>query len=163
MYFAAIATSPMPRTTQIVYFIQAGTDGPVKIGFSQNFEVRFNALKRQNHNELTVLRTIPGDRLSEERFLFYFAHLRIRGDWFSYHPAMLTLTVDQIERDKLLRVSAVREWRARLGFSQTEAAKALGYSTSRFCVYDQGKESPPRKMLIAMRGIEYELMRNVAA
>jgi transcriptional regulator with XRE-family HTH domain len=47
----------------------------------------------------------------------------------------------------------VREWRDRLGFTQRDAAALLGYSKSRFCVYDRGEETPHREMLLAMKSI----------
>jgi DNA-binding XRE family transcriptional regulator len=47
----------------------------------------------------------------------------------------------------------VRRWRNHLGYTQRHAADVLGYSKSRFCVYDRGEEEPPHQMLLAMKTI----------
>jgi hypothetical protein len=68
----------------IVYFIQAGENGPVKIGYTYEPEKR-----------LIAMRVVPGNRYGERRLHQHFAHLRIRGEWFSFSEEMLTVAVEQ--------------------------------------------------------------------
>lgn len=74
-----------------VYFIQAGRNGPVKIGCSAAPEQRMYDLQNSNHERLYLLRTVDGGIPVETWFKHAFAALRIRGEWFCFHDAMLTL------------------------------------------------------------------------
>lgn len=72
-----------------VYFIRAGTVGPVKIGSSDNPWARLGALQTSNANTLNLLAIYPG--LSNESDLHKrFDKYRIRGEWFEFS--------DEIER-----------------------------------------------------------------
>jgi hypothetical protein len=72
-----------------VYFIRAGADGPVKIGWSDNVETRRTALQISHYLPLRVIRIIEGSSEATELWLHdHFAQLRLRGEWFEFHPDM---------------------------------------------------------------------------
>jgi hypothetical protein len=74
-----------------VYFIRAGEDGPIKIGSADIVHARVKLLQTGNHLELVLLRTIDGDHTLERYLHRHFAAQRIRGEWFTFHPDMLTI------------------------------------------------------------------------
>lgn len=81
-----------------LYFIQAGDDGPIKIGHSANPRERLAMLQVGNPRELVLLAEIDysagnlGERTAayqEELFHRTFRIARIRGEWFEPHPTIL--------------------------------------------------------------------------
>lgn len=76
----------------MIYFVQAGTDGPVKIGYSAATVLRLINLQASHHEELVVLRELPGNKNTERWLHQHFKTSKIRGEWFRYEPAMLTVT-----------------------------------------------------------------------
>ena len=74
-----------PEAPGLVYFVQAGDDGPVKIGFSRAPAQRVADLQTSNPAPLRLLATIPGCLVSEAMLHREFGEHRIRGEWF--HPA----------------------------------------------------------------------------
>ena len=72
-----------------IYFVQAGSGGPIKIGKTANFFDRFTTLQVGNHESLVVLRLVRGARTEERSFHTRFAAQRIRGEWFRPEPALL--------------------------------------------------------------------------
>jgi hypothetical protein len=73
-----------------IYFIRAGTDGPVKIGKADNVAARLVEMQCDNHVDLILLRQVEGGRLTEAWFHRAFAADRLRGEWFAFQPSMLT-------------------------------------------------------------------------
>jgi hypothetical protein len=73
-----------------LYFIQAGDNGPIKIGVARNFEKRLASMQSSCPELLIVLKVIPSAGHSMEKHLHrYFAAHRLRGEWFSPHPDVL--------------------------------------------------------------------------
>jgi hypothetical protein len=72
-----------------VYMVQAGENGPVKVGFAANPERRIDGLQIGQPVVLTVLRIMEGCRRFEAALHKHFAHLRIRGEWFTHSDEML--------------------------------------------------------------------------
>jgi DNA-binding XRE family transcriptional regulator len=75
----------------VVYFVRAGKDGPVKIGWSKDGAVRIKALQTAHHMRLELIRQLDGTIELEHRFHSYFASKRIRGEWFEFDDEMLTV------------------------------------------------------------------------
>lgn len=74
----------------VVYFIQAGADGPIKIGVTGgDVAKRRNSLQVGHPIRLRVLKTIRGDVSTEARFHATFATSRLEGEWFLPSPALL--------------------------------------------------------------------------
>ena len=72
-----------------VYFIQAGEDGPIKIGFAKHVGARLSTLQTDNHCELRILGVCNGDRDCEARTHQQFRMDHIRGEWFRPTKALL--------------------------------------------------------------------------
>lgn len=66
----------------MLYFIQAGDDGPIKIGHATSPRDRLWDLQSGNHLQLHVLLELPGTVHAERAAHHAFADLRIRGEWF---------------------------------------------------------------------------------
>ncbi len=67
----------------MIYFIQAGDDGPIKIGQSDNPEERMAQLQTANASELKLLWVYSGDDWSESDIHNQLTDHLIRGEWFS--------------------------------------------------------------------------------
>lgn len=74
-----------------VYFVQAGIDGPVKIGFAANVAARVKAIQSCCPIDLILLRETKGTRFVETWFHREFAPFRVRHEWFTFDPRMLSL------------------------------------------------------------------------
>lgn len=67
----------------MIYFIQIGLKGAIKIGFSDNgVEDRLSALQTASPEELNVLGVMEGDQEKERKLHEKFKVLYIRGEWF---------------------------------------------------------------------------------
>jgi hypothetical protein len=66
----------------LVYFIQAGTDGPIKIGRTTNIRRRLTGIQTGSAQRLVVLGTMPGDEAAERALHSRFGFLRTVGEWF---------------------------------------------------------------------------------
>jgi DNA-binding transcriptional regulator YdaS (Cro superfamily) len=76
-----------------VYFIRAGEDGPVKIGFASDIGRRLTKMQADNHEALHVLRGIAGDKTTEKQIHLEFSDLRLRGEWFRFDARMLSIGI----------------------------------------------------------------------
>lgn len=84
----------------LIYFVRAGADGPIKIGYTRtSLNARLAFLQVGNAETLTVIQRAlcgPGfERVLHERF----AHLRIRGEWFRPEPELLEYALSGILAD----------------------------------------------------------------
>lgn len=69
----------------MIYFAQASDGGPVKIGFSSNVNSRIRQLEFIYRRPLSLLATMPGDRVREREIHDRFTHLRM-GRTEQFHP-----------------------------------------------------------------------------
>lgn len=67
----------------MIYFIQQGHTGPIKIGFSKNPGARIRELQTSHHAQLRMLGEIDGSLNDERRLHEKFANHRIRREWFA--------------------------------------------------------------------------------
>jgi hypothetical protein len=74
-----------------IYFIQSGSAGPIKIGYSvRPIERRLAALQTANPEILCLLACMDGDRSTEAGLHQQFrAHRRPQGEWFEPHPDLM--------------------------------------------------------------------------
>ena len=97
------------------YFIQAGAMGPVKIGHTSYPERLLRRFQTHHWEQLRLIRTVEG-YCEVERWLHWrFAYLRIRGEWFEFHPSMLTVEAPHIPSRSLLARQAADKKRELLG------------------------------------------------
>lgn len=91
----------------MIYFIQAGEDGPVKIGVAEDPAARLGDLQTAHYELLTIIRLVEGGRAMECAFHAAFSSRRIRREWFHFHPRMLSLTVAPIVEKPITPVDLV--------------------------------------------------------
>jgi hypothetical protein len=68
-----------------IYFIQAGNNGPIKIGFSRNPQNRLIALSEYSPFPLRMVAQIEGTFGDEGKLHKRFSQYKIKGEWF--HPS----------------------------------------------------------------------------
>lgn len=67
-----------------LYFIQAGSAGPIKIGIADDVTVRLKQLQTGNHEELHVVKIIENASLGTESEIHErLRRFHIRDEWFS--------------------------------------------------------------------------------
>jgi hypothetical protein len=66
----------------VIYFIQRGANGPIKIGRAVEPEVRLRSLQTGNSEPLRILLTIPGTAKREAEIHAALAESRISGEWY---------------------------------------------------------------------------------
>lgn len=101
---------------QVIYFIQEGTDGPIKIGRTTqgHIHVRLSQLQCGNPSPLRLLGYLPGDLGLERAMHSILARHRLQGEWFAAHPEVLKEAapaarhMGRVERSRDERVQAVR-------------------------------------------------------
>ena len=78
----------------MIYFIQAGPDGPIKIGYT-NREVKWRMVTLQgtHYEELRLRAAVRGDTSMEQEFHRMFKALRIRGEWFRYEEPLVSCVI----------------------------------------------------------------------
>jgi hypothetical protein len=84
-----VPTEELPEPPDHVYFIQAGIDGPIKVGMSRDPARRLITLQGANPAELTLLAVVEGNRDDERAIHERFSDCRIRGEWFEPTPELL--------------------------------------------------------------------------
>jgi hypothetical protein len=70
----------------VIYFAQATDGGPVKIGYTEDLEVRLHRLELHYGKPLALLATMPGDHSTEVEIHRRFGHLRL-GRTEQFQPA----------------------------------------------------------------------------
>lgn len=85
----------------MIYFMQAGESGHVKIGWTANartLKLRQATLQGAHFHSLTVIRTIADAPKWGERWLHNaFSDIRTGGEWFTYQPEMLTINIPETQ------------------------------------------------------------------
>ena len=85
----------------MIYFIQQGEDGPIKIGFSEDSpENRLMSLQAGNPNELNLVLVIEGDIIVEKSLHEIFKDTRLRGEWFSFSHSLDSFIKEQKYKQK---------------------------------------------------------------
>lgn len=82
------------RSESYVYVVQAGVDGPVKIGWTADARARLTSLAVDNAAPLFVLAVAPGTMRQEKDLHAHFAAHRIRSEWYRPAPEILTFARD---------------------------------------------------------------------
>lgn len=78
----------------LVYFIQAGDSGPIKIGIAMNLLSRIKHLQSQSPLKLNLLATIEGGLPKEREIHKRFSAHRLHGEWFSPGEELLKFISD---------------------------------------------------------------------
>lgn len=93
--FATIDSLPMPSSDEIaravdatgggvVYFVQCGDSGPIKIGHTtrERLKARLSVLQTGSPFPLHLRRVVAGTRQTEAAAQQFFRDLRLHGEWF---------------------------------------------------------------------------------
>lgn len=83
-----------PRSESLIYFVQAGEGGPIKIGYSVAPEERVKDFQCGNPWKLRLLRAFPGGVEEERELHARFAADRMHGEWFKPTPELVRLAED---------------------------------------------------------------------
>jgi DNA-binding XRE family transcriptional regulator len=78
----------------VVYFIQAGAGGAIKIGVAEDISRRVAGLQTGCPDLLTVLAVLPGTQRDERRLHSMLRAFRHRGEWFKPAPQVLAAVED---------------------------------------------------------------------
>jgi hypothetical protein len=73
----------------LVYFIQAGNSGPIKIGRTKNAQQRKHHLQLATHHDLTLLAAFKAPFWAEGQLHHFYTQERIRGEWYRPSPRLL--------------------------------------------------------------------------
>ena len=82
----------------MIYFIQQGNNGPIKIGKSNDPKKRLRSLQTASPHELCLLKTLPENFIKESEIHEKFKEYRIEGEWFE--PASEVLEYIGIRRTR---------------------------------------------------------------
>lgn len=74
---------------ECLYFIQSGTGGPVKIGYTKQLATRLKAIHKLNGGSVRFLGALAGTRDDEKRFHEKYGNDRLHGEWFRLSPEIL--------------------------------------------------------------------------
>lgn len=96
------------NTQHSVYFIRAGSNGPIKIGMAKDVNKRLSTLQTGNHEFLMLLATIPCKSLKEAEYMERKMHRcfkkqHIRGEWYKGSISIKDIEAaefDNSEREK---------------------------------------------------------------
>jgi len=130
-----------------VYFIQAGEDGPIKIGFtrSKSVEKRLSDLQHGNAETLVVLASIEGSLIDEKNLHIKFSQFHIRGEWFepSYellaHISDLELS-ESFGGSVAQKKNVISSWRNKNQLTQKQAATVLGVTQGFISKVERGAD-----------------------
>lgn len=80
-----------------VYFIQAGVNGPIKIGYAFDPRKRMIGLQIAHWEKLLLLGVIPGSEIQEHRLHRAFKEDHLRGEWFRASDTLLNFIASNSE------------------------------------------------------------------
>lgn len=82
-------SAPPIEYGECLYFLQSGTGGPIKIGYTKQLATRLNALHKMNGGSIRFLGALAADKQEEKRFHERYAADRLHGEWFRLSPDIL--------------------------------------------------------------------------
>lgn len=93
-----------------VYFVQAGKEGPIKIGVARDVQQRIGSLQTANHEKLSLIATVDGGRDTEEKLHRHFAGHRLQGEWFKPAADLLKFIAERCKKPDEYEVEKFRLW-----------------------------------------------------
>lgn len=86
--------SPAADKPGVIYFLANFDAKVVKIGFATNLDLRLSSIQTGNHMDLTLIYVFRACPVSEKLLHKHFASDLLRGEWFTYTPAIDDLIED---------------------------------------------------------------------
>lgn len=111
----------------MIYFIQAVSGGPIKIGYAADPEKRIAEIQRMSPIELRTLKVIEGDLRQEKGLHKHFAKFRLHGEWFNLNEGMLDIVIPLPEKTSEKK-QPPRIIIDRAGFTVKEISEALQFN-----------------------------------
>lgn len=149
-----------------IYFMRAGNDGPIKIGYSNDAKKRLKVLGTGSHSRLHLLSVVPGGVSLERDFHERFSKDRMHGEWFSPSQDLVKFisTLPQIppspeprrgrkviiginHGDPSKESNALAQWIDGRGLKRLDVAKALKISPGYLTDVCAGTCWPSREVL----------------
>lgn len=106
---AASVTPPLVKSG-LLYVVQAGARGPVKIGYSGNpksFSARLASIQIGCAERLVTLAIGPGAMVDEKATHARLTKYRLSGEWFVFEGDVIAFTVELLRVGVLNRVALV--------------------------------------------------------
>jgi DNA-binding XRE family transcriptional regulator len=121
-----------------IYILSAGETSMVKIGWTENdAEERRRELQTAHWEALTVMRVIDALPWVERAMHRKFAEQRVLGEWFRFHPDMLTVSIADLQKPALPEKPPLGEPEAGLSAETVKEierrAKASGLTINDVC------------------------------
>lgn len=86
-----VITSALVYSVPMIYFVQLGTDGPIKIGYAATSVTRrLASLQSAQPHRLRLLKRTDGSMQDERALHAKFAAFRLRGEWFEPVAVLLS-------------------------------------------------------------------------
>ena len=79
-----------------IYFVSYGEGGPIKVGFTSNFDYRIKGLQTACPYPLVVLARVDGKVIAEREYHRRWAEHKLLGEWFEPHPDILA-EIDRLQ------------------------------------------------------------------
>lgn len=97
----------------MVYFIQAGANGPIKIGASTAPQIHLDRLQQGNHEELKIVAEIPGEQNLEKKVRDDLKAFERGRKWFDATDEVLNYIekVQRVEYDAIDGLPVTVLWR----------------------------------------------------
>ena len=133
-----------------VYFIQAGEDGPVKIGSAKDVAKRVINLQSGNHKKLRLISVRPGGLTEEGLIQKQFADDRLTGEWFRPSDRLLR-EADKFPSPKPPARSGLQQYLKNNGLTATEFASRISRSTSTVTRAAKGDVIPDLTTMLAIK------------
>lgn len=73
----------------MIYFVQIGAAGPIKIGTTNNLKMRLRVLQTRHTERLVIIAKIPGGFFVEKKIHSRLSQHRIGGEWFRPHADVI--------------------------------------------------------------------------
>jgi len=102
----------------MIYFIQAGESGPIKIGASGNLRVRRKGLQTSHYSYLKIIGVMPGSEKEEHELQNRFIRHNIRGEWFNPDSEILDFIAKNSVQGKVNTVQKLPNGEYRIIFAQ---------------------------------------------
>lgn len=97
----------------MIYVIQAGTNGPIKIGYAIDPKRRIRQLQTASSEALSLIKVFPGDKIVENRIHTDLRQFRKRGEWFDVSDDVFAYLrrFDLVEYEVLENIPYLILWR----------------------------------------------------
>lgn len=131
----------------VVYFAQAGTDGPIKIGFSKSFKQRIASIEASTFEPIRILAVVNGGINRERALHRRFRADRIKSEWFRPSTALMAYieTLEPYVGTPPMQPRApttLQQWREAMGWTRKRAAAHLKVSERTIENWEYGHRTP---------------------